>query len=188
MDPSTTTRELEDFLAETFFLYQSPVATCGCAVPRRTWMASSSSSSSSSRTCPLCGGSNDTKIVAVLDGYTHSLQGEAMTTKEEGTAAQRPALSFKYGPLSYHVGLPDKRPSSVQSTSRSSSSWFSLFVSNTSAASNAPYCAQEHVAHVLGLECAEMKVRDSCSVTVFALKTTPTIQQNSLLHVLIATK
>lgn len=143
-----TKDSLEDFFASTFFLYHNWPATasetCGCAVPRETWLGSSSQSTV--RTCPLC---STEKIRSVLDGYAHS------RLKQENTEESRPRLAFKHGSLTYSVGLPEEAPSSPERYSLSLFGW-PIFRKGENATQ---YHAQNHLAYVLGLQQREMKVR-----------------------------
>lgn len=177
-DDVAAAQSLEDFWASTLFLYQSwpPTtknhrqATCGCAVPRDAWVTAAASSPATAG-CPLCNNGNNNnnnetspnnKIVAILDGYAHSLQGnnkDASSSTDQDPS--RPLLSFKYGAVAYHVGLPRVRPpSNNQQRSRSFWFWFLSSRSSNKTSANDVYYAQDHVAYLLGLESTEMKVKD----------------------------
>lgn len=175
---------LEDFFSSTFFLYTTwPVTTgggdetscscCGCAVPRDTWLATTTTTQQRRRTCPLCGTASKNGIVAVADGYTHSLRAsiagddgdgdgdeDSDTRKTPPEGRRRPTLLFKHGSLIYHVGLPPQKPVAAFSLSRQ---WFSVlgwFFGGDSGSENGTYLAQDHIAYVLGLELPETKVRE----------------------------
>jgi len=142
---------LDDFFSSTLFLYPKWPGgePCGCAIPRETWLSASTAATVS---CPLCG--TPEKVVAVVDGYTHSLQtnNSNIGDKEQG----RPTLLFKHGSLTYQVGLPKQNPrsSSPRLFSFPTFGWFFLGGQNDTI-----YYAQNHLAYILGLELSEMKVR-----------------------------
>ena len=140
---------LEDFFSSTFFLYPKWPGgePCGCAGPRETWLAASTAGS-----CPLCGASD--KVVAVLDGYTHSLETDNSYSSNE-KEQDRPKLMFKHGSLTYQVALPPQKPQSSSSRLLSFSlfGWFVL-----GGQRDASYFAQNHLAYILGLELSESKM------------------------------
>ena len=174
MDKQQNGNNLETFFSETFFLYSQLPAhhgTCGCAVPRDALLSTLHSQPSGSvpLTCPLCGTAD--KIVAVLDGYSHSL----MTTskhEEKGDRIEavaertRSPLVFKFGSVAYQVGLAPKRPSNAIER-RTVISWnlFGLFGSRSSVAPS--HYAQNHMAYVLGLDQSKMKVSARRSFEVY---------------------
>lgn len=182
----SSSSDANDFLVETFFMYSAwpPKDTCECAVPRDTWLTclSQGRRNNSTPCCALCGDEKK-KVVTVLDGYMHSclLHGSspelqsrfgAGLMKEQG----RTPLAFKHGAIAYQVGLPLQRPNS----SSHGGSWLTSSMKKDTA----EYYAQDHIAHVLGLERAEMKVRSSRAALARVLQSNKT--RCNCLHSLMA--